>query len=318
MSNYIIRRMLLIIPTLFLISIVVFVIIRVMPGGIVDTLVQEAAMRGGSLDRQALERSLGLDAPVYIQYGRWIRDLLLHGSLGDSLNAGLPVTEIILSRMWVTAELGFLAIAASLLLGLPIGAYSAFRQDTVGDYIARSFAIIFLAVPTFWLATMIILYSSIWWGWLPPLEVIPFTDDPLGNLKQFILPSLLTGMFMSGVCMRMTRTMMLEVLRQDYIRTAYAKGLSGGPVLVRHAVKNAFIPVITIIGMELPMLVGGSVVVEQLFTLPGMGRLLLEALVDKDYTLVSGINLVIAVVIVFANLLVDISYAYLDPRVRYR
>ena len=318
MSNYIIRRMLLIIPTLFLISIVVFVIIRVMPGGIVDTLVQEAAMRGGSLDRQALERSLGLDAPVYIQYGRWIRDLLLHGSLGDSLNAGLPVTEIILSRMWVTAELGFLAIAASLLLGLPIGAYSAFRQDTVGDYIARSFAIIFLAVPTFWLATMIILYSSIWWGWLPPLEVIPFTDDPLGNLKQFILPSLLTGMFMSGVCMRMTRTMMLEVLRQDYIRTAYAKGLSSGPVLIRHAMKNAFIPVITIIGMELPMLVGGSVVVEQLFTLPGMGRLLLEALVDKDYTLVSGINLVIAVVIVFANLLVDISYAYLDPRVRYR
>ena len=236
MSNYIFRRMLLIIPTLFLISIVVFVIIRVMPGGIVDTLVQEAAMRGGSIDRQALERSLGLDAPVHIQYGRWIRDLLLHGSLGDSLNAGLPVTEIILSRMWVTAELGFLAIAASLLHGLPIGAYSAFRQDTVGDYIARSFAIIFLAVPTFWLATMIILYSSIWWGWLPPLEVIPFTDDPLGNLKQFILPSLLTGMFMSGVCMRMTRTMMLEVLRQDYIRTAYAKGLSGGPVLVRHAV----------------------------------------------------------------------------------
>ena len=293
--------------------------LQLLPGNIVDSVMQRAVRSGGTVDREALERALGLDVPMHVQYGRWIGDIFLHGSLGVSLrNTGDAVTTKILDRMAVTFELGLLAILTALLLGLPIGIYSAIRQDSIGDYLGRSFAIIFLAVPNFWLATMIVLYPAIWWGWTPDLEVIPFTEDPLGNLRQFIIPALLTGMFMSGVTMRMTRTMMLEVLRQDYIRTAFAKGLKERLVISRHALKNALIPVITIAGLELPLLVGGTVIIEQIFALPGIGRLLLDSLHIRDYTVVAGINLVIATAVVVTNLLVDMSYSYLDPRVRYR
>ena len=319
MHRYLIRRLLLIIPTLFIISIIVFFMLQLLPGNIVDSVMQRAIRSGGTVDREALERALGLDVPMHVQYGRWIGDIFLHGSLGVSLrNTGDAVTTKILDRMAVTFELGLLAILTALLLGLPIGIYSAIRQDSIGDYLGRSFAIIFLAVPNFWLATMIVLYPAIWWGWTPDLEVIPFTEDLLGNLRQFIIPAFLTGMFMSGVTMRMTRTMMLEVLRQDYIRTAFAKGLKERLVVSRHALKNALIPVITIAGLELPLLVGGTVIIEQIFALPGIGRLLLDSLHIRDYTVVAGINLVIATAVVVTNLLVDMSYSYLDPRVRYR
>ena len=317
MRDYLIKRVLLIIPTLFLISVVVFLIMRLMPGDIVDTIMQRVMVRGGTVDREAIERAFGLDVPIHVQYGRWIGDIFMHGQLGDSLRSGQPVTREIFSRVGVTFELGLFAIVTALLLGLPIGVYSAYRQDTLGDYLGRSIAIVLLAVPTFWLATMVILYPAIWWAWSPSLEIIPFTEDPLGNLAQFIVPGFITGTFLAGVTMRMTRTMMLEVLRQDYIRTAYAKGLAERLVVTRHALKNAFIPVITIVGMELPLLVGGTIITEQIFTLPGMGRLFLDSLENRDYTMVSGINLVIATAVVGANLLVDISYAYLDPRVRY-
>ena len=317
MRDYLIKRVLLIIPTLFLISVVVFLIMRLMPGDIVDTIMQRVMVRGGTVDREAIERAFGLDVPIHVQYGRWIGDIFMHGQLGDSLRSGQPVTREIFSRVGVTFELGLFAIVTALLLGLPIGVYSAYRQDTLGDYVGRSIAIVLLAVPTFWLATMVILYPAIWWAWSPSLEIIPFTEDPLGNLAQFIVPGFITGTFLAGVTMRMTRTMMLEVLRQDYIRTAYAKGLAERLVVTRHALKNAFIPVITIVGMELPLLVGGTIITEQIFTLPGMGRLFLDSLENRDYTMVSGINLVIATAVVGANLLVDISYAYLDPRVRY-
>ena len=319
MHRYLIRRLLLIIPTLFIISIIVFLMLHLLPGNIVDAVMQRAVRSGGTVDREALERALGLDVPMYVQYGRWIGDIFLHGSLGVSLrNTGDAVTAKILDRMAVTFELGLLAIVTALLLGLPIGIYSAIRQDSIGDYLGRSFAIIFLAVPNFWLATMIVLYPAIWWGWSPDLEVIPFTEDPLGNLRQFIIPAFLAGMFLSGVTMRMTRTMMLEVLRQDYIRTAFAKGLKERLVVSRHALKNALIPVITLAGLELPLLVGGTVIIEQIFALPGIGRLLLDSLHIRDYTVVAGINLVIATAVVVTNLLVDMSYSYLDPRVRYR
>ena len=317
MRDYLIKRALLIIPTLFLISVVVFLIMRLMPGDIVDSIMQRVVARGGTVDREAIERAFGLDVPIHVQYGRWIGDIFLHGSLGDSLRSGQPVTREIFSRVGVTFELGLFAIVTALLLGLPIGVYSAYRQDTLGDYVGRSISIVLLAVPTFWLATMVILYPAIWWAWSPSVEVIPFTEDPLGNFTQFIIPGSITGTFLAGVTMRMTRTMMLEVLRQDYIRTAYAKGLAERLVVTRHALKNAFIPVITIVGMEVPLLVGGTVITEQIFSLPGMGRLFLDSLENRDYTMVSGINLVIATAVVGANLLVDISYAYLDPRVRF-
>ena len=318
MLGYLVRRLLLVIPTLLIISLVVFLMLELLPGNVVDAIMAKAITSGGMVDREALERALGLDVPIHVQYVRWIGDIFLHGSLGVSLqNTSNEVTTRIFERLPVTVELGLLAIVTSLLLGLPIGVYSAIRQDTVGDYLGRSLAIIFLAVPSFWLATMIVIYPAIWWGWTPDFEVVPFTEDPVRNLGQFIIPGFLTGMFMSAVVMRMTRTMMLEVLRQDYIRTAFSKGLKEGTVIRRHALKNALIPVITIAGMELPMLVGGAVVTEQIFALPGIGRLLLDSLQNRDYTLVAGINLLIATAVVFANLLVDISYAYLDPRIRY-
>ena len=320
MHRYLIRRLLMMIPTLFIISIIVFLMISLIPGDVVDSMMQQglAKRAGGGLDREALERALGLDVPMYVQYGRWIGDIFLHGSLGDSLRTREPVVTTIFGKVATTVELGLMAIVISVMMALPIGIYSAIRQDTVGDYTGRSIAIIFIAVPSFWIATMVMLYPSIWWGWSPPVALIPFREDPLGNLGQFFIPSFILGMAMAGTTMRMTRTMMLEVLRQDYIRTAWSKGLKERLVVRRHALKNALIPVVTIVGAELPVLVGGAVIIEQIFALPGIGRLLLVSLSDRDYTLVSGVNLVIASGVVVANLLVDISYAYLDPRVRYR
>ena len=320
MRDYLIRRSLLIIVTLFLVSIIVFLTVRLIPGDIVDSMEAEArswTAAAGRLDREAIERRLGLDVPWHVQYARWIGGIFQHGSLGVSLRDGRPVTEKILSRVAVTFELGLLALVTSVIIALPIGIYSAVRQDSWGDYLGRAVAITGLSTPNFWLATMVVIFPAIWWGWSPSMQYIPFTEDPLGNLLQFFIPSLILGTAMSAMTMRMTRTMMLEVLRQDYIRTAWSKGLKERVVVGRHALKNALIPVVTIVGTYLPIMIGGAIIMEQIFALPGMGRLMIIALQQRDYTVVSGVNLVIATAIVIANLLVDISYAYLDPRVRY-
>ena len=229
----------------------------------------------------------------------------------------VPVTDLIIGKLAVTVELGLLAVLFSNIISFPIGVFSAIRQDSVADYLGRTVAILFMAVPSFWVATIIMIYPSIWWKWSPSLDLVPFMDNPLGNLKVFLIPSFLLGMAMAGDNMRMTRTMMLEVLRQDYIRTAYSKGLREGVVVLRHALKNALIPVVTLIGAELPVMIGGSIIIEQIFALPGTGRFLIQALEQRDYTVVAGINLVIATVVVVVNLIVDLSYGFLDPRVRY-
>jgi peptide/nickel transport system permease protein len=217
----------------------------------------------------------------------------------------------------VTIQLGVLSIAIGLVIALPVGIYSAIRQDTAADYAGRSIAIIGLATPNFWLALMVMIYPAIWWGWTPPLEWVPFTEDPLGNLGVLIIPSLILGTAMSAGTMRLTRTMMLEVLRQDYIRTAWSKGLKERVVIIRHTIKNALIPIVTLIGLQLPLLVGGSVIIENIFNLPGLGRLFLMALEGRDYPMVSGINLVLSGVVMLNILLIDLIYPYLDPRVRY-
>ncbi len=331
MKAYLIRRLLLVIPTLFLLSVLVFLSVRFIPGDIIDTMADETEWAVGKLDRDVLERILGLDVPVYVQYGRWIGVLptpdwvtgesrfngILQGSLGKSLLGGWPVEVEIFIRLPVTLELGVLAIVIGLLIALPVGIYSAIRQDTTADYLGRTFAIIGLATPNFWLGIMVMLYPVIWWGWSPSMELIPFSEDSLGNLGMFIIPSLILGTALSAATMRMTRTMMLEVLRQDYIRSAWAKGLKERVVVVRHALKNAFIPVITLIGLQLPLLVGGAVIMENIFNLPGIGRLLLLALQDRDYPVVSGVNLFFAAGVMGINLLIDLIYPYLDPRVRY-
>jgi peptide/nickel transport system permease protein len=316
---YIIRRLLLVIPTLFLLSILVFLSVRFIPGDVIDAMLGRMlhGMSGGTIDREALERKLGLDVPVYVQYGRWIGNIFQHGTLGKSLLDSSTVEEKIIHRLPVTIQLGLMSIVIGLLIALPVGIYSAIRQDTAADYVGRSAAIIGLVTPNFWLGIMVMIYPAIWWGWAPPMRLVPLSEDLLGNLAVFLIPSLIVGTAMSAATMRMTRTMMLEVLRQDYIRTAWSKGLKERVVVVRHAVKNALIPVVSLIGLQLPILVGGAVIMENIFNLPGLGRLMLDALTDRDYPVVSGINLFFATGVVLLNLLIDLIYPYLDPRVRY-
>ena len=317
MRAYTIRRLLLIIPTLFILTILVFLSVRFIPGDVVDFFADTSFGQGKEVDEEALRRMLGLDVPVHVQYGRWMGDIFLHGTLGRSLWGVAAVEEKILGRLPVSIELGVLSIVIGLLIALPVGIYSAIRQDTAADYVGRTIAIIGLATPNFWLATMVILYPAIWWGWSPSVELIPFTEDPLGNLGMFIIPAVILGTGLSAATMRMTRTMMLEVLRQDYIRTAWSKGLNERVVVLRHAIKNALIPIVTLIGLQLPILVGGSVIMENIFNLPGLGRLMVNALSQRDYPVVSGVNLVFATAVVGVNLMIDLIYPYLDPRVRY-
>ncbi len=334
MRAYLIRRLLLIIPTLFILSILVFLSVRFIPGDVIDTMAARMAETGAlafKIDREALEQMLGLDVPVYVQYGRWTGvsptpdfvtkeshfNGLLQGSLGESLMSSFTVEEKIMGRLPVTIQLGVMAIVIGLVIALPVGIYSAMRQDTAADYLGRSIAILGLATPNFWLGLLVVLYPAIWWGWSPPMELIPLAEDPLGNLRMFLIPSLIVGTASAAATMRMTRTMMLEVLRQDYIRTAWAKGLRERVVVMRHAVKNALIPVVTLIGLQLPILIGGSVIMENIFNLPGLGRLMVVALKDRDYPVVSGVNLFFATAVVLFNLLIDLLYSWLDPRVRY-
>ena len=335
MRSYLIRRLLLIIPTLFILTMLVFLSVRFLPGDIVDEMVARTTQYGGhgEIDREALERMLGLDVPVHVQYGRWIGVLptpdwvtgeshyngLLQGTFGESLFGGVVSIEgDIIDRLPVTFELGFLAIVIGLVIALPVGIYSAIRQDTAADYVGRTAAVIGMATPNFWLALMVMIFPAIWWGWSPPLKLIPFTEDPLGNLGMFIIPSLILGTASAAGTMRMTRTMMLEVLRQDYVRTAWSKGLNERVVIMRHAVKNALIPIVTVIGMQLPILVGGAVIMENIFNLPGLGRLFLNALNSRDYPRVQAVNLFISAFVMLSILLVDMIYPYLDPRVRYK
>ncbi len=335
MRAYIIRRILLLIPTLFILTILVFLSVRFIPGDVVDLIVGRMewyGTGGEEIDPEEVRQMLGLDVPVYVQYGRWVGDILLHGSLGESLLGGYAIEEKLLDRLPVTIELGVLAIVISLLIALPVGIYSAIRQDTAADYAGRTIAIIGLATPNFWLALMVIIFPAIWWGWSPPTELVSFTEDPLGNLAVFFIPSLILGTALSAATMRMTRTMVLEVLWQDYIRTAWSKGLREQVVVIRHSIKNALIPIVTrtaglngraaaaqlLCVLQLPILVGGSVIMEHIFNLPGLGRLMLTALNDRDYPTVSGVNLFFATVVIAVNLMIDLIYPYLDPRIRYK
>ncbi len=320
MRAYLIRRLLLFIPTLLLLSILVFLSVRFIPGDVVDTMVSNLLAMGAgvNIDRDAVERMLGLDQPVYVQYGRWMGGILLRGTLGNSLLGNWSVEGAIIDRLPVTIELGVLSVVIGLLIAVPVGIYSAIRRNTAADYLGRSVAIIGLATPNFWLGIMVMIFPAIWWGWSPPMELIPFTKDPLGNLGVFLIPSLILGTALSAATMRMTRTMMLEVLRQDYIRTAWSKGLKERVVVMRHALKNALIPVVSLVGLQLPIIVGRAVIMENIFNLPGLGRLMLLALTDRDYPVVSGINLFFGTAVLVLNLVVDLLYAYLDPRIRYQ
>ena len=317
MTTYVIRRLLLIIPTLLILTILVFFLVRFLPGNVIDLLEADMEYRDMEIDREALMRMLGLDVPFYVQYARWMEGIFLHGTLGKSLFAGHTVEEKIIAGLPVTIQLGAMALVLGQLIALPVGIYSAIRQDTPADYVGRTVAVIGMATPNFWLALLVMIYPGIWWGWSPPMEYTPLSEDPLENMKTLIIPAVILGTAMSACTMRLTRTMMLEVLRQDYIRTARSKGLRERVVILRHTVKNALIPVVTLAGAQLPILVGGSVIMENIFNLPGLGRLFVDALGQRDYPMVSGINLFLASIVLLNNLFIDLLYPYLDPRVRY-
>ena len=327
MRAYIIRRLLLAIPTLFLVTLIVFLLVRLVPGDAVDAMAVELALQGVDIDsaRDQIEQMLGLDVPILQQYGRWLGIVpqddgsfsgIFQGDLGKSFWSPYTVVEEIARRWPVTIELGLIGILIAQIIALPIGIYSALRQDSWGDLIGRSFAIIFIAVPSFWIATMVMVFPAIWWGYMPPIMFVPFLDNPLRHLRMYLVPAAVLGMEMAGMTMRMTRTMMLEVLRQDYVRTAWAKGLKEKVVVLRHTLKNALIPVVTIIGLQLPVMIGGTVIIETIFALPGMGSLIVDATSQRDYLVLSGAMLFFGVGLVLINIIVDLTYTYFDPRTR--
>lgn len=319
MGNYVLKRVLLIIPTMILVSIIVFLLQRFIPGSAVDVIeAQLIAVGQVDVDRAAIIHQLGLDVPIIQQYFNWIGGIVLHGDFGTSMLQNKPVMELISSRMPATLELGIMSVIFANLFGIPVGVYTAARQGRFADNFFRPLSILLISIPSFWLATMVMIYPVRWWGWAPSMELIPFSQDPWGNFVQFAIPAVINGAVMSGVTMRMGRTQMLDVMRQDYVRTAWAKGLDERTVIVRHSIKNAFIPVITVIGGQLANVIGGTVILENIFNIPGMGQLALTALNGRDYPVVSAIVLLVSLVVLVCNLLVDISYSWLDPRVRYQ
>ena len=316
MRSYIARRIVHGLLVLWLVSFAVFSLVRILPGdAVLMQLDQAAAPTPETLARARQE--LGLDRPFVEQYRTWMTGVV-RGDLGRSLITRRPVTQELVRRISLTSHLAVMSMIIALLIALPIGVLAAVRQDTAADYVGRLVAILGLSLPDFWLATVSITFLAIWFQWIPPIGFAPIWEDPGRNLSQLLIPALIIGARLAAVSMRMTRSSLLEVLRQDYIVTARAKGNRERAVIVRHALKNAFIPVVTIIGQQFSVLLGGTVIVEFIFLQPGVGSLLLDAVLLRDYTLIQGAVLFFAAVIVAMNLLVDLSYTWLDPRIRYR
>ncbi len=296
-------------------SVVIFVLLRLAPGNMVDILFSTGGYVSES-DKQAIMKELGIDRPVWVQYLDWLRDLMT-GNLGKSYRYDLPAWEIIKPLLPVTIELAILSTIIAILLGVPTGVISAVRQDTALDYALRVFSLAGLSMPSFWLGMVIILVVVAWIGWIPPMTYVSPAENFKVHVVQFLLPALAVGYRSSALITRITRSALLEVMREDYIRTAWAKGQSGRIVIWRHALKNAMLPVITVIGIEFAFLIGGLVVTETVFNLPGVARLLVQAVLWRDYPVVQNLVMLIAVVVILSNLFVDMLYGWLDPRVRY-
>jgi peptide/nickel transport system permease protein len=315
MRTYIVKRLLIAVVTLLGMSILLFVLMRLAPGNITD-IIFESAGYVDEADRKRLEGELGIDKPLALQYTRWLRDLM-RGELGKSYRYDLPAWEIIKPRLPVTLELALLALAFSVLLGVPTGVISAVRQDKPLDYVLRVLSLAGLSMPSFWLGMIVILMLVRSLGLIPSMTYVSPTENLGANLFQFLLPALAVGYRSSALIMRITRSAMLEVLREDYIRTAWAKGQRQTFVVWRHALKNASLPVITLIGIEFAFLIGGLIVTETVFNLPGVARYLVDAIQGRDYPIVQNLAMLIAVVVVLANLTVDLLYSWLDPRIKY-
>jgi len=302
------------IPVVLGVTIITFVVMRVIPGDVAALMLGENAT---PQDIQKLREALGLNEPIHIQYLQWLGDAI-RGDLGTSFrNPNQTVTEAIIERLPVTMQLSSLAIGLGLLISIPTAVISALKQDTWIDQVARVTSVIGLAAPNFWVGTLIILFPAIWWHYGAPPTYQYFWQNPIVNLQQIVPAAVALGLTYSAGVARMGRSTMLEVLRQDYIRTAYAKGLQQGVVMRRHALKNAMIPVVTLIGLQFGRAVGGTAVIEQIFNIPGEGQLILSSINFRDYNVVQGVVLLLSLTVMLSNLLVDILYAWLDPRIRY-
>jgi peptide/nickel transport system permease protein len=314
--KYVARRLLLAIPVLLLSSLIVFGLMRVMPGDALIALMGESG-NVGEKELAKLRKDLGLDRPYHEQYLQWLWQMVTLNP-GHSIFTNEPIPVALKKAIPVTLELAALAMVLGLVIAVPIGVLSATRQDHASDYIGRVVAVSGLSMPDFWLGTLVITFAAIWFHWIPPIGYASLWDDPWKNLQQFLLPAAVLGFRLSAATMRMTRSTVLEVLKEDYVRTAWAKGLAGRIVVYKHALKNALIPVVTIVGGQLGVLLAGTVVVETIFALPGMGRLTVEAILYRDYPIVQTNVMIVAGTLVTLNLLVDLTYAWLDPRIRYR
>jgi peptide/nickel transport system permease protein len=313
MRTYVLRRLFIAIPSLLIASLIVFTLPRMIPGDVVQLMLEEKAY-GKDLDE--LRAKLGLDRPIHVQYAAWL-GAVGRGQLGESLWTRQPVLAELSRRLPVTLTLGTMAIAVAILIGVPIGVLAAARPDGNLDFFLRSAAILGLSIPQFVKAIVVILLPAIWWGWTPMIRYVEFSKDPATHVLQFVLPAVILGIASAAAIMRLTRGMLLEVLRQDYVRTAWAKGLRERVVVLKHALKNAIIPVVTVLGLQVAQIASGAVIIETIFSLPGMGQLLVESIIQRDYPVIQGINLLVVTIIVGTNLAVDMLYAVLDPRIRY-
>ncbi|HEY3068652.1 MAG TPA: ABC transporter permease [Methylomirabilota bacterium] len=313
LRRYLVKRLLVAIPSLLIATLIVFSLPRLLPGDAVELMLAEKAY---AKDVAELRAKLGLDRALSVQYVEWL-GRVARGDLGESLWTRRPVLEEIGRRLPVTLELAMVALSIAVLVAIPVGVLAAARQDSFVDFVVRSAAILWLSVPGFWLATLVIVLPAIWWGWRPLTGFTELAQDPVQHFLQVLVPAGILGVASAGALMRLTRGMLLEVLRQDYVRTAWAKGLAERAIVMKHGLRNAVIPVVTLLGTQLPQIIGGTVIIEQIFGLPGMSRFLFDAINQRDYPVIQGVNLVVVSTVVLVNLSVDAVYAVLDPRIRY-
>lgn len=314
MGRYIGKRLLLLIPAIFLVCVIVFALMRLVPGDAVDSIIYKYSSMGISADRAEVEAQLGLDKPAVVQFFIWFKGVLT-GDLGESLFEYESVGSIIARQLPVTLELGILTLVFSCLLSIPIGLFCAAKQDSIPDYVFRVISILLVSIPVFWIATMVIIYPALRWHYAPPTDYVSFFENPLKNLQMFIIPAILGALMQAGIQLRAVRTMTLEVMRLDYIRTAWAKGVKERVILLKHAFRNAMIPVVTMIGGAAASMIGGSVIMESVFNIPGIGQQVITSLGSRDYPVVQGCVLVFAIFVMVINLLVDVCYKWIDPRI---
>ncbi|HSB77235.1 MAG TPA: ABC transporter permease [Candidatus Methylomirabilis sp.] len=312
MLDFLIRRIAISVVTLFLITLIVFTGVRMIPGDPARVMAGTDADEAGL---QEVREKYGLNDPIPMQYLRWIR-LALHGDLGESIRTREPVIKTVATKLPITIQLACFSLIIAIGIAIPAGIFSALRRNTIWDLLANAVSLCGVSIPTFWLGIMLILFISVRLHLLPASGFVPFFQDPLGNLERMIMPAFVLGGALAAVLMRQTRNSMIEVMSANYIRTAYSKGLAEPRVVFRHALRNGLIPIVTILGLQMGALMGGAVVTEQIFVVPGFGRLIVEAVFTRDYPLVQGVVMITASSYVLINLLVDVSYSVLNPRIR--